>query len=247
MNEEKTEHKKLWTILGVSAVILVLLLHFIIHLDDIFTYRYLRICDPACAADYLLILFVPSLLCGTLAVWAIIRRKEIMTWVSVILLTAVLILSFLPLLGRYLYTPAFCSSTDNIKNYRKVDNSWINMKTEYPDEVPEDAQETKYFYWYMNIAAEHWFCIASWKLSDPVFEAEVERLRESGFDISEDNSIYASEDSVYGKTEVLIDWDNRRIAYFSARLMGEDSLPASLEEFYSTEYSIETILEHSKS
>lgn len=247
MNEEKMGHKKLWTILGVSAVILVLLLHFIIHLDDIFAYRYLRICDPACAADYLLILFVPSLLCGTLAVWAIIRRKEKLTWVSVILLTAVLILSFLPLLGRYLYTPAFCSSTDDIGNYRKVDSEWEGMFAEYPDEVPEGARDAKYFYWYMNIAAEHWFCSASWELQEPEFEAEIVRLRESGLDISADNSIYSSEDSVYGKREVLIDWEQHRIAYFSARLMGEDSLPASLEEFYSTEYSIETILEHSKS
>ena len=234
-------------IISVSVIIIILLLHFVFHLYDYFAYRYLRICDPGYAARFFLILFVPSLLCGTLAIWAIIRRKEKLTWVSVILLIAVHIISFLLLLPLHMFTPAFCSSTDDIGNYRKVDSEWEDMFAEYPDEIPEGAQDAKYFYWYINIAAEQWFCTASWELPEAEFEAEIDRLRESGLDISEDNSIYPSEDSVYGKTEVLIDWDNRRIAYFSARLMGEDSLPASLEEFYSTEYSIETILEHSKS
>lgn len=243
MPNEKPGLKNRSTLLAVLAVVLVLGLHFFLHLEDIFRYRHLRICDPACAAEYLLILFVPSLLSGALVLWAIIRRKKKLTPIAVVLLIAVLVLSFLPLLGRYLFTPTFCSSTDDVENYSKTD---IGTDTVFPDAVPESAQHAQYFYWYMNIAAEHWFRTASWELSDADFEAEIDRLRASGLDISEGSSIYTSEDSVYGKTEVLIDWERHRIAYFSARLMGEDSLPASLEEFYSTEYSIETILERCK-
>ena len=243
MPNEKPGLKSRSTLLAVLAVVLVLGLHFFLHLEDIFRYRHLRICDPACAAEYLLILFVPSLLSGALVLWAIIRRKKKLTPIAVVLLIAVLILSFLPLLGSYLFTPTFCSSTDDVENYSKAD---IGTDTVFPDAVPENAQHVQYFYWYMNIAAEHWFRTASWELSDADFEAEIDRLRASGLDISPADSMLAPVDHYAGKKLVLIDWERHRIAYFSARLMGEESLPSSLEEFYSTEYSIETILDRCK-
>ena len=153
--------------------------------------------------------------------------------------------------GSGLYQIPFLSLTDDADNFGDYDHwvqSAIKFRPEagFPQEKLVGAEDIRFFYWFFEGASHHYCVMVSWEIRDEAaFQDEIDRLEKCGYSIEEDQSVYIldHEYTGYSDSEIMIDWESRRFVYFIFNSSDIDTVPKSLDEYYSRDFSKKGLFE----
>lgn len=213
---------------GTSVICGFLWLIFLIMYICDYSYKYPSFLEPG----NLLIWTIPNLLLPLgaliLSVLFSLNGKHRCSKISCILFFVLLVFSFTRSSLEKLYVPAFCSATSNPNHFASYDDEveeflLLNPPfAGFPQEIPVDAENIQYRYFYCNSSTETVFIAISWEIDRKSI------LSDSTADTSED----LIERHVDGatKTAVYYDENNHRITYVLTN--HESYLPACSEDAY---------------
>lgn len=176
-------------------------------------YTYFTVLSPFRMIFFSLMILLPFIVGITMAVIYLRIEKRGRIWGFASLFVSV-IFSFIFMMSMSLVSP-FGSQTDNSEDYLKFDEACAISTTAFsklfPEEIPKNAENTKYFYRYHTYPDELYDVVAEWTLPREEYEREKNRV------LSEYSSImhntYGEYKCVYISSEKKTDYDYIFFAY----------------------------------
>ena len=152
-----------------------------------------------------------------------LNKKVVLSLVCGAAFLVILPIAFWSSVGEFLYDPAICSHTEDIRNYGKYDDAVseaLSLHDVYlPKEVPSEAKNVHYYYHYEKASADTIYISVFWEST----EDEIQKLKSNTeWETDEDQKtiIYLSEKSIPGnilqpylKAVIILDETNNTIRY----------------------------------
>lgn len=217
-----------------KIVLFVLLILFLVgNTTVLFQYRYPVLGPKNAWMVYALVLLLPVIVFAPV-ILAKRKRWKILLSVAyiILLLTLTVVLSALRLM-----TPVAYSYTDDPKHLGEYDEFVVQTLdyaegSGFPRSIPENAENVRFSYWYMNLTSNHgYLSFACNYSSEKAFRAAIDHLVECGYIIKEGDSLYKKNwNQCVWEEMVLVDWDLHSTTYFMVSQIDTELLPHSLEE-----------------
>ena len=218
-----------WVVLGVLAVAWLLIPWF--YLQS-YCYRHPMIPDGGLFALALLRALLPLALTGAAAAF-MLRKKRIaalVLWVAAVL---VLPGTLLTTLGETLFQPTIWSHTDDPEDFGDFDKVFVQHLTPnpvgcFPAEIPPEAENVQYSYYYVYAAAEYVYVAVRW---DFPTEADFDRYVAQ---------LPPAESSALYENALFCDRESLSVGFVIAE--NENWLPKSLDNLIMTEDNFANLL-----
>lgn len=187
-----------WAVLGVLAVAWLMIPWF--YLQS-YWYRHPMIPEAGLFCIAILRALLPLVLAGAAAIF-MLRRKHIAALVlcaaSVLVLPGILLRT----LGETLFQPTIWSHTDDAEDFGDFDDVFLQHLTPnpvgcFPEEIPAEAENVQYCYYYVYAAAEYVYVAVRWEFpTEAAFNRYVSQLPPAAESALYENALFCDRESL---------------------------------------------------
>ena len=218
-----------WVVLGILAAAWLLIPWF--YLQS-YCYRHPMIPDAGLFALALLRALLPLALTGAAAAF-MLRKKRIAALVLCVVSALALFVAVPGTMGEILFHPTVWSHTDDAEDFGDFDKVFVQHLTPnpvgcFPTEIPPEARNVQYSYYYVYAAAEYVYVAVRW---DFPTEADFDRYAAQ---------LPPAESSALYENALFFDRENLSVGFVIAE--NDNWLPESLDDLIMTEEAFSDLL-----